>query len=175
MGNENDFEELANQHKDAVYRQMLRVCGNQEDAEDVLVEALLRAYKNLDQLRESAAFRGWLAQIGRRVCFRMRSREKLMPIIQLSQLEEDGKQLRGHNQSAEALFATKEMADLLHQAVDALPEKYQAVYRMRDLEERSGEEVAEELGLSLAAMKSRLHRARAMVRERLDEAMQAAA
>ena len=175
MDSETDFEELANQHKDAVYRQMLRVCGNQEDAEDVLVEALLRAYKNLDQLRESAAFRGWLAQIGRRVCWRLRSREKLMPIIQLSQLEEDGKQLRGRMQSAEAEFATKEMADLLHSAVDTLPEKYQTVYRMRDIEERSGEEVAEELGLSLAAMKSRLHRARAMVRERLDEAMQAAA
>ena len=48
-----DFEKLANQHKDAVYRQMLRVCGNREDAEDVLIEALLKAYRNLDRLRDA--------------------------------------------------------------------------------------------------------------------------
>src|SRR5450755_1491801 len=61
-----DFEDLANQHKDAVYRQLMRACGNREDAEDVLIEALLKAYRNLDQLRETGAFRAWLAQIGRR-------------------------------------------------------------------------------------------------------------
>jgi len=52
-----DFEALANEHKDAVYRQLIRACGNREDAEDVLVEALLKAYRNLGQLRDSAAFR----------------------------------------------------------------------------------------------------------------------
>jgi len=55
-----DFEALTRPHKDAVYRQMLRVCDNREDAEDVLVEALLKAYRHLDQLRDSAAFRSWL-------------------------------------------------------------------------------------------------------------------
>ena len=47
-----NFEALANEHKDAVYRQMIRVCGNREDAEDVLIEALLKAYRHLDQLRD---------------------------------------------------------------------------------------------------------------------------
>ena len=48
-----DFESLTREHKDSVYRQMIRVCGNREDAEDVLVEALLKAYRHLDQLRDS--------------------------------------------------------------------------------------------------------------------------
>jgi len=48
-----NFEALANEHKDAGYRQMLRVCGNREDAEDVLIEALFRAYRHLDQLDAS--------------------------------------------------------------------------------------------------------------------------
>ena len=61
-----DFDELAEAHKDAVYRQMIRACGNREDAEDVLVEALLKAYRSLDQLRDQGAFRAWLARIGRR-------------------------------------------------------------------------------------------------------------
>jgi RNA polymerase sigma-70 factor (ECF subfamily) len=56
-----DFEALANQHKDEVYRQMIRARGNREDAEDVLVEALLKAHRHLAQLRDSTAFRAWLA------------------------------------------------------------------------------------------------------------------
>ena len=50
IGKAMDFETLANEHKDAVYRQMLRVCGNREDAEDVLIEALFRAYRHLNRL-----------------------------------------------------------------------------------------------------------------------------
>jgi RNA polymerase sigma-70 factor (ECF subfamily) len=56
----------------------------------------------------------------------------------------------------------------LQQAIGALPAGYREVYELRDLEEVRGEEVAARLGISLAAMKSRLHRARALVRERLD-------
>jgi RNA polymerase sigma-70 factor (ECF subfamily) len=76
-----NFEALANENRDAVYRQLIRACGNREDAEDVLVEALLKAYRNLGQLRDSDAFRSWLAQIGRRVCWQLKQREALLPII----------------------------------------------------------------------------------------------
>src|SRR3954468_20707305 len=85
-----NFDDLANEHKDAVYRQIIRVCGNREDAEDVLIEALLKAYRNLDQLRESKAFRGWLAQIARRVCWQLKQRDSLQPLMQLSAYEEEG-------------------------------------------------------------------------------------
>ena len=77
-----DFEALANEHKDAIYRQMLRVCGNREDAEDVLIEALLKAYTSMDQLRDSASFRAWLAQIARRVCWQLKEHEALLPLLQ---------------------------------------------------------------------------------------------
>jgi RNA polymerase sigma-70 factor (ECF subfamily) len=166
-----DFEELANEHKDAVYRQMVRACGNHADAEDVLIEALLRAYRNLDQLKESAAFRGWLAQIGKRVCWRLKGRERLLPLLQLSALEDEGKQLSSQDQSPDAQVAATQMSQLLHQAVDSLESPYREVYQMRDLEELSGEEVTLRLGITLPAMKSRLHRARTMVREALDRAL----
>lgn len=80
-----NFEKLANEHKDSVYRQMLRVCGNQEDAEDVLIEALLKVYQHMHQLNDPAAFRAWLAQIARRVCWHLKKREALAPLLQLSQ------------------------------------------------------------------------------------------
>lgn len=85
-----DFERLTNQHRDAVYRQMVRVCGNREDAEDVLIEALLRAYRHLDQLQDSAAFRAWLARIASRVCWRLKKREALLPLLQLSDSASEG-------------------------------------------------------------------------------------
>src|ERR1035441_1097359 len=90
-----DFDALAKQHKDAVYRQMIRLCGNREDAEDVLIEALLKAYRHLDQLRESAAFRAWLAQIAKRVCWQLKEREALLPLLQLSTLEDEGREFPG--------------------------------------------------------------------------------
>jgi RNA polymerase sigma-70 factor, ECF subfamily len=166
-----NFETLANQHKDAVYRQMLRVCGNREDAEDVLVEALLKAYRHLDQLRELRLFRGWLAQIARRVCWRLKEREALLPLMQFSELDEEGREIPSNEAPAEHREALREMKELLQAAMAKLPEKYRAAYEKRDVQGLAGDVVAKELGISLAAMKSRLHRARELVRDELDQAL----
>jgi len=166
-----DFEALARQHKDAVYRQMIRVCGNREDAEDVLIEALLKAYRHLDQLRESAAFRAWLAQIAKRVCWQLKERESLLPLLQLSALEDEGRELAGADPAPDVQLARKEMKHLLQQAIDALPGIYRPVYELSDVENVRCDQVANRLGISKAAMKSRLHRARDLVRNYLDAAL----
>jgi RNA polymerase sigma-70 factor (ECF subfamily) len=163
-----DFEALANEHKDAVYRQLLRACGNREDAEDVLIEALLRAYRSLDQLRESEAFRAWLAQIGRRVCWQLKEREALVPIMQLSAMEDEGVELPAASPSVEMQAARSQMKALLQRAIESLPEAEREVYVLRDVEELSGEATAGKLNITLAAMKSRLHRARANLRSYMD-------
>ena len=166
-----DFDALARQHKDAVYRQMIRVCGNREDAEDVLIEALLKAYRYLDQLRESAAFRAWLAQIAKRVCWQLKERESLLPLLQLSMLEDEGREVPGAELPPDVQLARQEMKQLLHEAIDALPALYRMVYELRDVQDLCGDEVAKKLGISRAAMKSRLHRARDLVRTHLDVAL----
>jgi RNA polymerase sigma-70 factor, ECF subfamily len=166
-----DFEALANKHKDAVYRQMLRVSDNREDAEDVLVEALLKAYRHLDQLRDAAAFRSWLAQIRRRVCWQLKEREALLLVLELSTLEQEGRELPGPVPTPEAQFARGQMKALLDAASAALPPRYRSVYELRDIEDRPGDEVARQLAISGAAMKSRLHRARELVRNHLDAAV----
>jgi len=163
-----DFEKLANEHKDAVYRQMLRVCGNREDAEDVLIEALLKAYKHMHQLNNPAAFRAWLAQISRRVCWQLKEREALAPLLQLSMLEEQGAAIKDPKPSVESEVALRQMKELLENAVNQLPPSAREVFVLRDIEELTGEEVARRLGISLASMKSRLHRARKLLRERVD-------
>jgi len=166
-----NFDNLARQHKDAVYRQMIRVCGNREDAEDVLIEALLKAYRHLDQLRDSAAFRAWLAQIAKRVCWQLKERESLLPLLQLSTLEDEGREIAGTELPPEAQLAQREMKQLLNEAMDALPPAYRLVYELRDVEDLTGDEVAQRLGISRAAMKSRLHRARELMRKHLDAAL----
>ncbi len=166
-----NFEALANEHKDAVYRQMIRVCGNREDAEDVLIEALLKAYRHLDQLRDSVAFRSWLAQIAKRVCWQLKARESLLPLLQLSAMEDEGKQIAGTDLPIEAQIASRQMAEMLEEAVESLAPVYREVYQLRDVEELPGGEVAQRLGISLAAMKSRLHRARELLRQHLDAAL----
>lgn len=163
-----DFDSLVAAHKDAVYRQLIRSCGNHEDAEDVLVEALLKAYQHLDQLRGDDAFRAWLAQIGRRVCWQLKEREALRPVIQLSVAEDRGVQPADSESSPELLLTRQRLAELLREAVAQLEPDQRSVYELRDLEGYSGQEVAERLGITLAAQKSRLHRARAHVRAFLD-------
>jgi RNA polymerase sigma-70 factor, ECF subfamily len=166
-----NFESLVQQHKDAVYRQMIRVCGNRQDAEDVLIEALFKAYRNLDQLRDSVAFRAWLAKIASRVCWQLRKREALLPILQLSELEQEGRELSAQTTPIDSQVELTQMKQLLTTAITVLPEPYRLVYEMRDLQNLGGAEVARTLHISTAAMKSRLNRARALVRQQLDAAL----
>jgi RNA polymerase sigma-70 factor, ECF subfamily len=163
-----DFDALTRQHKDSVYRQMIRTCGNREDAEDVLIEALLKAYRHLDQLRDSAAFCAWLTQIAKRVCWQLKEREALLPLMRLSTLDDEGREVPSVEPTPELNLARRQMKQFLDDAVSSLSPQYQSVYKMRDIEDRPGDEVARTLGISTAALKSRLHRARKMVRLHLD-------
>jgi RNA polymerase sigma-70 factor (ECF subfamily) len=163
-----DFERLANEHKDAVYRQMIRVCGNREDAEDVLIEALLNAYRHLDQLRDSVAFRAWLAKIAQRVCWQFKERQALAPLLQLSALAEEGRELPSSDEPIDGKLAVDQMKRFMSAAVQKLPPQDREVYELRDLQELAGDEVARRLNISLSALKSRLHRARRAVRAQID-------
>jgi len=133
---------LARQHKDAVYRQMIRVCGNREDAEDVLIEALLKAYRHLDQLRESAAFRAWLAQIAKRVCWQLKERESLLLCCNC-RLEDEAVKLRTEP-LPDVQVARQQMKGLLNESIAALPEPYRSVYELCDVEDLRGDELRED-------------------------------
>lgn len=162
------FDSLVRQHKDAVYRQMVRMCGNADDAEDVLGEALLKAYRALDQLGDEEAFRGWLAIIARRTCGRLKRREALAPVLSLAELAERGVELPDGATLPEMQAIEAETKSCLLAVIASLPPIYREVYEMRDVRELSAPETAERLGISVAAVKSRLHRARALVRTGVD-------
>jgi RNA polymerase sigma-70 factor (ECF subfamily) len=105
------------------------------------------------------------------VCWQLKQREALRPLLQLSTLEDEGQELADAMPPLDVQVARNEMKDLLRRAVEQLEQPYRAVYELRDIEELTGEEVTRRLKISLPAMKSRLHRARQTVRHFLDEAL----
>ncbi|WP_395095223.1 RNA polymerase sigma factor [Armatimonas sp.] len=166
-----EFDQLMARHKDAVYRQMVRMCGNPDDAEDVLVESLLSAYRALHQLHDEAAFQSWLAIIARRTCGRLKRREALAPVLHLAELSERGLELESGIPSPETQVIEAETKACLLRVMQALPPVYREVYELRDLEDLPASVVAERLGITVAAVKSRLHRARALVRNGIDSGL----
>jgi RNA polymerase sigma-70 factor (ECF subfamily) len=157
----NRFETLVNTHKDAIYRQMLRVCGHREDAEDALGLALLQAFRAADDLRETQNFAAWVATIGRRVCFKMRGHPS---VHQAYDFALDRALVDGSSDDMDLAV----MKTCIQEAFEQLPEKYREIYVRCEIEEQTLPEAAEAMGISVAAAKSRLHRARAMVRSLLD-------
>ncbi len=159
-----DYERLVREHKDAVYRQMLRVCGNHDDAEDVLVEALTAAFRRSEQLRDEGAFRSWVTTIGRRVCAHMRRKDRLVEIVPAEDLE----RLSGADEDPTAAIERERLHECVSSAMERLGPLDREVYRLRELEGLSAEETAARTGLSIPGVKSRLFRARVQVRNALD-------
>lgn len=159
-----DFDRLIEMHKDSVYRQLVRACGNREDAEDALVESLVVAWQASDRLEHPEAFRSWVGTIAGRVCMHLRRNNRLREVLGDEGLEEI---VAGADEPQKEV----EMGQLkgcIAEAVSVLEPDYREVYVRREIEGQSTQEVADNLGLSEAAVKSRLHRARERVREALD-------
>jgi len=166
-----DFDRLVAKHKNAVYRQLFRMCGNHDDAEDVLTQAMVDAFRSLNSLRDEQAFRAWLVQIGRRACGRLKQRESKRPVVGLSELLDKGIEPAAGiavDQQAEE----RELKQCIASVLGDLPPKYREVYVLRDIDGLEGQAVADRLGISLASQKSRLHRARSLVRTMLDERLE---
>lgn len=161
------FERLVRANKDAVYRQLVRVCGNYDDADDVLAESLAKAYRALGSLEDPDNFRAWLMQIGRRTCGRLRQKEAAAPFVAWVA----GDDSAGIGPAQVTRLRERELKSCLLAALEALPATYRAVYELRDLDGLSAEEAAARLGITVPNLKSRLHRARRRVRESLDRAL----
>jgi len=150
---------------------MVRTCGNHEDAEDALAEALYAAIKASDQLQNPDSFRGWLGKIGTRSCARMRIRDRLVQFTSVAELESKGFELKDSHQSPDALAEISALKTCIAGAIELLPETYREVYLRCEIMGEKLDDVADSLNLSLSAIKSRLHRAREIMRESLDHGL----
>ena len=168
------FDRLYRDHVDRIYRFAQRLCGQVEDAQDLVQDTFLNAYRGLEGFRGDAQVSTWLYRIAARACLRLRRKRKGEPARELS-LDEfiptsEGEfrlQLPTDGLTPEEALENKELKRALHQAIQKLPNKYRVVLVLRDMEGLTAKEVGTIMGLNERAVKSRLHRARLFVRREL--------
>jgi RNA polymerase sigma-70 factor (ECF subfamily) len=159
------FDRLAGAYRDRLYRLMVRACHHPQDAEEVASEAFLRAYQRLGQFEGRSSFISWLGRIAANLCFRRRERPE--PATRPLEGGEYDPAAGASGPEQEALRS--EMRRVLRTAVASLPEPDRTVLRLRDIDALSTAETAAQTGLTEAAVKARLHRARRALRAALDE------
>ena len=180
-GDKSAFEVLMHRYEDKVFRLAVGMLKNREDALDAVQDAFLNVYRKIDTFRGESAFSTWLYKISlNSVYMKLRSRARHEQTESLDDLEEilDPAKIRilmpprGWSERADDKLLRKELSLKLREAVDALPEEYRAIFTLREVEALSNQEVADILGLGLAATKTRLHRARLFLRQRLSKYLQ---
>lgn len=166
-GDDAALEALLARHERQIFRFGLRMCGNEEDARDVLQETLLAAFKGVRQFRGDAQLSTWLYQVARSFCTKARRRGAGEPAryesLEGAAAREVSVPASGPDDRAHA----REMARVLQEALLALPESQREVVLLRDVEGLSAEEAAAVVGIEVPALKSRLHRARHAMQERI--------
>jgi RNA polymerase sigma-70 factor, ECF subfamily len=168
------FLELIQPYERSVYLLVYSVLKNEADAEETAQEAILKAFKNLQQLTSIEKFKSWLMQIAMNEARlrRRKDRKHLYESIDEGlEREETGeimpRQLADWREIPSEELERKEMRDQLNKALFDLPEIYRAIFLLRDVQGLNEGEAAEVLGISKPAAKARLHRARLQLRERL--------
>lgn len=165
------FEELVKRYEGRIYGHTLRLLGNREDAQDVLQETFLNVFKGLGNFRGDSTFSTWIYRIATNnalMRLRKHSRSERELDDELPPPESMKRQaLASHILDPKDALLEKEMLRELDKAVERLPEKYRTIFLLRDVEEFSTDRTAQVLGISEAAVKSRLHRARLFIREAL--------
>jgi RNA polymerase sigma-70 factor (ECF subfamily) len=166
-GDESALRELLERHAPSVFRFAMKMCRGRDDAEDVAQETLLAAVRGAKDVRQTSSFTTWLYAVARNFCIKMRRREKLQPRRDASTDEasmDAPSELGAPDDDASA----REVTVALDRAIRNLEDKYREVIVLRDIEGLSAAEVADVLGITAEAVKSRLHRARTDVRASLE-------
>jgi RNA polymerase sigma-70 factor, ECF subfamily len=159
-GDRDAFEALVTRHQDAVFRFARSITSTREDAEDVLQETFLAAYRAAAGYRGEASVRTWLLIIARNTAFRIGRGTPKTTTIEDSELWDLGLRAGWGQNDPESLAMRAQQRDLLQTALNLLDPASRQIIVLRDLESLSGEETAHVLGLTIEGMKSRLHRAR---------------
>jgi RNA polymerase sigma-70 factor (ECF subfamily) len=175
-GDAGQFELVAARYASKIYGLAMRVMKNPADAEDAVQEAFLLVYTKLDTFRGESAFGSWVYKVALNAIYmKLRQRKHAAEDNiddHLPKFDESGMMVgmvRTFGDDPEAGAIRHQSTAALKEAIAELPEDYRIVLVARDIDELSGEETAEALGLTLAAVKSRLHRARLFLRQRLEE------
>jgi RNA polymerase sigma-70 factor (ECF subfamily) len=166
------FDELVRRYQDKVYRLSYKILRHEDDAAEALQDALLSAYRGLKNFKAESTFSTWLYRVATNAALmKYRKRRDGHVSLERSQSDnEDAEPLALPDWSAQPLdeLLDTETREVMQEGIDRLPEELRIVFVLRDVEGLSNGEVSEVLDLSIPAVKSRLHRARLQLRNRLD-------
>jgi RNA polymerase sigma-70 factor, ECF subfamily len=183
-GDPEGFDRFVETFRSKIFQYSMLTCGQREDAEEVAQETLLKVFENFDQLREPEFVRSWVFRIAKNACLMKRRKSVYAPAQELSldemlpSSDHDGSEMKMQiadwSELPDARVLRGELGDVIQRAIGELPDIYRSVILLRDVEELSTEETAQVLELSTDVVKTRLHRARLSVRQKLDGYLQAA-
>ncbi len=166
------FDELVRKYERRVFRISLHITQNEEDAEDAVQDAFLKAYQKLDSFHGDSKFYTWLVRIAvNESLMKLRKRRPGMVSIDQEIETDEGtvaRDIADWGPDPEMQYEQSELNGILKKTINGLPPGFRVVFVLRDVEGLSTEETAESLGLSVPAVKSRLLRARLQLRERLN-------
>jgi RNA polymerase sigma-70 factor, ECF subfamily len=175
-------ELLVETYGDRVYRLALRITGSNEDAEEVAQDALWTAARKISTFKGEAAFGSWLYRIAANAAYqKLRARKAKAPEIAMDDVlpafDDAGRHfepMADWSERVDEQALQGELRRVLGAAIDELPPDYRTALVMHDVEGLSNPDIAEALGISLPAVKSRVHRSRLFVRKQLAEYMKTA-
>lgn len=168
------FDALFQRSRRRAYNLAYRLTGNAADAEDVTQDAYVRAWHNFETYDPTRSFEGWLFRIITNRVIDMRRRQKRVPMYSLDapmQGDEDGQPLSyefaAPDSDPEEIVVGPVMEERLQAALAALPPDYRNAVLLCDVSQRSYQEIAETMGCAIGTVRSRIHRARVMLRRQL--------
>ena len=177
-GQSGAFESFVDAYRAKLFNYSFLMCGQREDAEEVSQETLLKVFESFDQLREPARLKSWVFRIAKNFCLMKRRKSVFAPEVEISldevkparrDGEAGGLDIADWSALPEDIAVNSELRKALDTAVRELPEIYRSVFLLRDVEELTTDEAAHVLDVSAEVIKTRLHRARLALRQRLDQ------
>ncbi|MGO9228212.1 MAG: RNA polymerase sigma factor [Bryobacteraceae bacterium] len=177
-GDAEAFDRFVEHFRAKVFQYSRLMCGHREDAEEVAQDTLLKVFESFDQIREPERIRQWVFRIAKNACLMKRRKSIFAPARELS-LDEFLPAVSGSGVEKKIQIADwsglpddqllkREMKDVLEAAIAELPPAYRSVILLRDMEELSTAETAEILDVTADVVKTRLHRGRLALRQKLD-------
>ena len=175
-------EQLVETYGDRVYRLALRITGSNEDAEEAAQDALWTAARKISTFKGESAFGSWLYRIAANAAYqKLRARKSKAHEIAIDDVlptfDDDGRHfepMADWSDRVDEQALQGELRKVLGDAIDKLPPDYRTALVLHDVEGLSNPDIAEALGISLPAVKSRVHRSRLFVRKSLAEYMKTA-
>ncbi len=173
-GDPRAFEELIKNHEPKIYNLLLSMTKNETEAADFFQETFLSAWRNLRAFQGKSSFSTWLYRIAVNTVLMKRRKKKISTVSLDVPISVDGEDMKRDfagdwSENPLASLENKEMKERLNRAISELPEKYRTVVILSDVQGMPNEEIGKVLKISLPSVKTRLHRARLFLREKLSE------